>query len=964
MKLLIKEKYNQIKDIYLNVQNRITINQNLLTNYKIYQNNNITNTCKQNLDQTQKDYNDQKKLITNQSLQKKENIANAYKNAQKNSKEHYEQTKKQIEDEYANELLYIKEQFKEMSEMYPGEYLPWHDKFWRNFTPPTELKPPLTRMGEMTISYNNQSIKIPALLRIITSNNVLFQASGHTKETALSAIQSIVLRLLVTIPPGKLKLLIFDPTGLGSNMPGFKHLPEEIIIGDKIWGNKSEEIELQMNDLSKHIENIVQTYLLNTHSSIEVYNNQAGDFTVAYRLLIIVDFPDKFDEETVKTLLRIAKIGPKRGVYVIILQDTDIKLPYNFDIKDLESLATIINCNGKKILWHDNELINNPLGLDQLPANDLFNPLVNSISEKSELTQELPFDLGFKNLDDYWCLGSGELVSIPIGRTPKKDIQLFSIGEDTRQHVFIGGQTGGGKSNLLHVIIMSLCLNYSPEELELYLIDCKYVEFSKYINSYLPHATVIAAHSKREFLLSVLKHLENELTKRTKIFGEHNVEKISEFRQKFPDHPMPRIFLLIDEYQEIFRFDDHISGDCNMIFNKLVSLGRAFGIHVILVTQKLTLKTYFDHDIIDQMAVRIVLKTTDPGKLLSDNEGHKHLEKKGEAIYNDNNGLEVGNTFFQIFFLENSDRDKYLQIISQKTKSFHKKIEKIQIIVDGEKAASIDFNSKLKQYIENKGLINEKHVPAKHWLGEKITIGPPLHAIFKRQTQSNLLILGKKEEAPTNIIISSIISMATQVKPDDVEIFLILKKYENENENGYNKRLQTIDQLIPHKINKFSFVQIEDAIQNIQTIFETRYENSDELSKHIFIYIIGVHNAKKLQSSDGYSYPEHSEKLQRIIAEGPDYGIHTICWSNTLKNLEKSLDRKILSEFDMRIASFKLGRDESDHLLDSNEAETLESGYALFYDEEKIDKVEKFEPYATPSDKWIDDVKHHLANKY
>jgi len=357
------------------------------------------------------------------------------------------------------------------------------------------------------------------------------------------------------------------------------------------------------------------------------------------------------------------------------------------------------------------------------------------------------------------------------------------------------------------------------------------------------------------------------------------------------------------------------------------------------------------------MAVRIVLKTSDPGKLLSDeNSAYKLIEKKGEAIYNDNNGLEIGNKFFQIFFLENTDRDKYLEIISQKTKSFYKKIEKNQIIVDGDKSATIDFNSELKQYIENKGFINKRLVPSKHWLGDKITFGPPLHAIFKRQTQSNLLILGKNEERPTNIIISSIISMAAQVKPDDVEIFLILKNDE--------KKLQTIDQFIPHKISRFSFVQIEDAIQKIQTIFETRYESSNEHSKHIFIYIIGVHNAKKLQTNDGYSYPELSETLQRIIAEGPDYGVHTICWSDTLKNLGKSLDRKILSEFDMRIASAKLGRDDSDHLLDSNEAENLESGYALFYDEEKIEKVEKFEPYATPSDKWLDNVKQHLANKY
>ena len=47
------------------------------------------------------------------------------------------------------------------------------------------------------------------------------------------------------------------------------------------------------------------------------------------------------------------------------------------------------------------------------------------------------------------------------------------LGKGTSQHVLIAGKTGSGKSTLLHALITNVALRYSPDEVELYLIDFK-----------------------------------------------------------------------------------------------------------------------------------------------------------------------------------------------------------------------------------------------------------------------------------------------------------------------------------------------------------------------------------------------------------------------------------------------------------------------------------------------------------
>ena len=123
----------------------------------------------------------------------------------------------------------------------------------------------------------------------------------------------------------------------------------------------------------------------------------------------------------------------------------------------------------------------------------------------------------------------------------------------TAHHALIAGQTGAGKSTLLHTIIMSTLLNYSPEEVQMYLVDFKEgVEFKTYTRFNLPSLRVVAIDSEREFGLNILKELCRELERRADMFSRRGYEEISDYR-KATGEKIPKILMIFDEVQELFR---------------------------------------------------------------------------------------------------------------------------------------------------------------------------------------------------------------------------------------------------------------------------------------------------------------------------------------------------------------------------------------------------------------------------
>jgi hypothetical protein len=96
-----------------------------------------------------------------------------------------------------------------------------------------------------------------------------------------------------------------------------------------------------------------------------------------------------------------------------------------------------------------------------------------------------------------------------------------------------------------------------------------------------------------------------------------------------------------------------------------------------------------------------------------------------------------------------------------------------------------------------------------------------------------------------------------------------------------------------------------------------------------------------------------------LISEGSSQGIHLIVTFDTFNNIGRSLSRKALGEFEMRVV-FQMSANDSASLIDSPQAGSLGLNRALYYNEHE-GYLETFRPYAVPSPEWIQAACRNLA---
>ncbi len=189
---------------------------------------------------------------------------------------------------------------------------------------------------------------------------------------------------------------------------------------------------------------------------------------------------------------------------------------------------------------------------------------------------------------------------------------------------------------------------------------------------------------------------------------------------------MPRILLVIDEFQEFFVEDDKIAQEVSLLLDRLVRQGRAFGMHVFLGSQTLGGSYSLPRATLGQMAVRIALQCSEADAhliLSEDNTAARLLTRPGEAIYNDANGMIEGNNLFQVVWLSDERREKYLERIQEMCRERH--IHKPPpIVFEGNLPAEVSKNPLLNHLLE----ATEWAEPPKAdsaWLGDAIAIKDP-----------------------------------------------------------------------------------------------------------------------------------------------------------------------------------------------------------------------------------------------
>lgn len=152
-------------------------------------------------------------------------------------------------------------------------------------------------------------------------------------------------------------------------------------------------------------------------------------------------------------------------------------------------------------------------------------------------------------------------------------------------HGLVAGTTGSGKSETLQTYILSLAINYSPDDVGFLLVDFKGGGMANLFTN-LPHTLGQISNLSGSQVRRCMVSIKSENLRRQRVLSEHGVNNINAYTRLLKNNeatvPMPHLFIIIDEFAEMKREEPEFMSELISV----AQVGRSLGVHLILATQK------------------------------------------------------------------------------------------------------------------------------------------------------------------------------------------------------------------------------------------------------------------------------------------------------------------------------------------------------------------------------------------
>ena len=485
---------------------------------------------------------------------------------------------------------------------------------------------------------NGEVIETPAFVPWQDENNdkqnFVINYTNSNKREAKSALCTLVLNMMLSLPVRKVLLNVFDfnMTGLAD---GLTTRLEPELFHDEIVFNY-ETAGPRIRHLLEHMAMVMKKY-----GDLVAYNSRNNEIALPYEIVILNCYPYNMDSYMTE-LMPLFENGPKCGIYFIVLNNTD----YSLRNKEDQQLLDIPNYQTIELPSERNKdaiIRYTPFSEIPLIATECFNYL-NSECAKKPKREVIKQDFVRVASTPYLPVMSEMSVSVGLDINTKEEV-IVRFNSKDYLHSFILGQSGSGKSVLLNNIITSAINKYAPEDLMLYLMDFKGVEFNKYKG--IKHAkAVLVDNSDPQMTIEILRELKEENRKRVKLWQAEGVANIDGYNKKHPDARMQQILFVADECQVMFSKADGSSLGYKMqreiadIVNIIATQGRSQGIHMLLATQTLS-ETDISGQVLNNLTECFLLMSApaDSNLLVPDSSDLTEKQPVGEFCYYHKKGL-------------------------------------------------------------------------------------------------------------------------------------------------------------------------------------------------------------------------------------------------------------------------------------------------------------------------------------
>ena len=697
----------------------------------------------------------------------------------------------------------------------------------------------------------------------------------YDRADSVQFAQFAIANALARTAPGQLEVLVFDDALRGIAAP----FQEVNSGGEKILRhiNDLQELNETIKYLHEHVRSVLNVIQGRTESLLD-FRQRLSPKVEGFKLVVLSTIYHLLSDEIRDKLTVLLKAGPAAGVTFLI---HSMKLKVNEEILDLTQLCDV----DERTVYGDDGAVRGQF--DPQSADDLISVSRHVASAVANAQVEPVAFSEVQPLDAPWSQSSRDGISFAVGTYGMSTIEV-TLGDELNQrhNALITGAVGQGKSNLISVVVHSLCQRYSPSEIEFYMLDFKegvtLQAFAPdpHTGSFLPHARVLGLDADREYGVNVLRHLFAIYRQRMATFKAAGVQNIRQYRLADPEAVMPRIVVVIDEFQMLFADQDTVATTASDLIVKGARLFRACGIHFILASQTIgsggMLGGTTGQALFAQIPVRLALKNSlaeSHATLGLKNDAASHIRSR-EAIVNLDYGELSSNRKTTIAYADDAILAELRTAWWQQAQGTVTPPE----VFEGERRLRLGDDARVLTNLQSRRAM----------LGRRITVGvAPLAADFSTDVGRNLALFGT---GPGHtILLNAALSLLHSTPSAEIIVLDLAGDWHSPARDNVRS---PFERQLTRVGRTYRVVDKHQADALIDELAERAAFTADDASAPP-VYIIGL-GLERWRSD--------TTKIKTLFANGPLSGIHLLGWWNKYSSFKAMVGLGGDNNFDIRIA--------------------------------------------------------------